>query len=276
MGCKRDLLPAKLVIRRVTLLRRVAWNAQQRYHPGPRLRNRDQLFNAVLNASNADSNMRTSNQFLSLTDQLNLGARFLELDAHYFASSLREGHCSKVAVLFVKNLSASMVASLKSALDASGEDSTVEWESSLVGCLPSLSGIRAEEQRLHNESLVEVASWLARNPDDLVVIYVEIGDEVKTFSKMNALVTLYAETFGDLVFTPSDLEIAGGDWNGFKLRDLIAQGKRLILVTEPEANDQMFFMREVCAGWVDIPTSKSGPSGTFFGETMNAGKIIRL
>lgn len=258
------------------MLRRVAWNAQQRYHPGPRLRNRDQLFNAVLNASNADSNMRTSNQFLSLTDQLNLGARFLELDAHYFASSLREGHCSKVAVLFVKNLSASMVASLKSALDASGEDSTVEWESSLVGCLPSLSGIRAEEQRLHNESLVEVASWLARNPDDLVVIYVEIGDEVKTFSKMNALVTLYAETFGDLVFTPSDLEIAGGDWNGFKLRDLIAQGKRLILVTEPEANDQMFFMREVCAGWVDIPTSKSGPSGTFFGETMNAGKIIRL
>ncbi|KAG6583192.1 uncharacterized protein IUM83_06128 [Phytophthora cinnamomi] len=236
--------------------------------------NRDQLFNAVLNVSNTDSYMRTNNQFLSLTDQLNLGARFLELDAHYFASSLREGHCSSVGVT-IDRLSASMVASLKSAEYASGVDRTVEWESSLVGCLPSLSGIRAEDQRLHNESLVEVASWLTSHPDDLVVIYVEIGDEVKTFSKMNALLKLYADTFGDLVFTPSDFEIAGADWNGFKLEDLIAQGKRLILVTKSEANDQMFYMREVCAGWAEIPTSKSGPSGTFFGEKMNAGKVIR-
>ncbi|KAE9304320.1 hypothetical protein PR003_g21773 [Phytophthora rubi] len=237
--------------------------------------NRDQLFNAALNASNADSYMRTSNQFLSLTDQLNLGARFLELDTHFFASSLREGHCSKWDVSLLNSLSTSMVASLKDVLHVSGDDSTVEWESSLIGCLPSLSGIRAEEQRLHNESLVEVASWLARNPNDLVVIYVEIGDEVKTFSKMDALLALYAKTFGDLVFTPSDLEVAGGDWSGFQLNDLIAHGKRLILVTEPEANDQMFYMREVCGGWADIPTSKSGPPGTFFNETTNAGKIIR-
>ncbi|KAE9066100.1 hypothetical protein PF010_g27942 [Phytophthora fragariae] len=237
--------------------------------------NRDQLFNAALNASNADSYMRTSNQFLSLTDQLNLGARFLELDTHFFASSLREGHCSKWDVSLLNSLSTSMVASLKDVLHVSGDGSTVEWESSLIGCLPSLSGIRAEEQRLHNESLVEVASWLARNPNDLVVIYVEIGDEVKTFSKMDALLALYAKTFGDLVFTPSNLEVAGGDWSGFQLNDLIAHGKRLILVTEPEANDQMFYMREVCGGWTDIPTSKSGPPGTFFNETTNAGKIIR-
>ncbi|GMF13714.1 unnamed protein product [Phytophthora lilii] len=237
--------------------------------------NRDQIFNAALNASNADSYMRTSNQFLSLTDQLNLGARFLELDAHYFASALRDAHCSDLGVAFIDRLAATMVSTLKSVLYESGEDSTVEWESSLVGCLPSLSGIRAEHQRFHNEPLAEVASWLAAHPDDLLVIYTEIGEEVHTFSQTETLLKLYTTAFGDLIFTPSDFNIAGGDWKTFKLQDLIEQGKQLILVTEPKANDQMFYMLEMCAGWADIPTIRTGGPVTCFNETMNAGKIVR-
>nr|KAE8942380.1 hypothetical protein PF009_g7856 [Phytophthora fragariae] len=53
--------------------------------------NRDQL-NAKLGASSSASYMRTSNWFLSLTDQLDLGMRFLELDVNYFASSLCSAH----------------------------------------------------------------------------------------------------------------------------------------------------------------------------------------
>ncbi|KAF1787509.1 PLC-like phosphodiesterase, TIM beta/alpha-barrel domain [Phytophthora cactorum] len=197
--------------------------------------NRDQLFNAMLNASNPDSYTRTSNQFLSLTDQLNVGARFLELDVHYFASALRDAHCSNLGVSLIDTLSADMVISLKSVLEASGEGSTVEWSSDLVGCLPSLSGIRAEEQRLHNESLAEIATWLASHPNDFVVLFADIGDEVASFGQTDALLKLYANTFGDLLFSPSDFESAGGDWNRFTLEDLIQQGKHVVLVTASEA-----------------------------------------
>ncbi|OWZ24207.1 hypothetical protein PHMEG_000780 [Phytophthora megakarya] len=237
--------------------------------------NRDQLFNARLNASNHDSYMRTSNQYLSLTDQLNLGARFLELDVHYFASALRDAHCSNLGVSLIDALSQSMVTSLKSVLEVSGEDSTVEWNSDLVGCMPSLSGIRAEEQRLHNDSLVEVAAWLVSHPSDLVVLFVDVGDEVTTFAQTDALLKLYENTFGSKLFTPADFESAGGDWNRFTLNDLIRQGKQVILVTASPANNLMFYSREMCSGWVDIPRNATGPAGTFFGEKMNAGKIIR-
>ncbi|EGZ11273.1 hypothetical protein PHYSODRAFT_518272 [Phytophthora sojae] len=237
--------------------------------------NRDQLFNAKLNASNADSYMRTSNQYLSVTDQLDLGVRFLELDVHYFASSLRSAHCSEFGIAFVDDAAAALVSALGSVLDASGEDSTVQWGSELVGCLPSLSGIKADEQRLHNESLAEIATWLSSHPSDLAVIYTEIGDEVGTYSQTDALLELYTTTFGDMLFSPSDLKSAGGDWNGFTLEELIGQGKQVILVTTPEANDQMFYMRELCAGWADVPSSTTGSAGTFFGETMNAGTLVR-
>ncbi|ETI37166.1 hypothetical protein F443_16828 [Phytophthora nicotianae P1569] len=237
--------------------------------------NRDQLFNAMLNASNPDSYMRTSNQFLSLTDQLNLGTRFLELDVHYFASALHDAHCSNFGVSLINSLSKDMVISLKSVLEASGEDSTVEWTSDLVGCLPSLSGIRAEEQRLHNESLIEIATWLSSHPNDFVVLFADIGDEVASFGQTDALLKLYANTFGDRLFSPADFESSGGDWNGFTLEDLIRQGKQVVLVTASEANSVMFYSREMCAGWVDIPRNATGLAGTFFGETMNAGKIVR-
>ncbi|GMF13715.1 unnamed protein product [Phytophthora lilii] len=237
--------------------------------------NRDQLFNAKLNASNSDSYMRTSNQFLSLTDQLDLGVRFLELDVHYFAASLRSAHCSGFGIAFVDDAAAALLSALESVLDASGLDKTVQWSSDLVGCLPSPSGIRADEQRLHNESLAEIATWLSSHPNDLVVIYTEVGDEVGTFSQTNALLELYTNTFGDLLFSPSNFADAGGDWNGFTLEDLIGQGKQVILVATPEANDQMFYMRELCAGWADVPSSTSGAAGTFYGETMNAGTLVR-
>ncbi|KAL4151004.1 hypothetical protein PRNP1_010390 [Phytophthora ramorum] len=237
--------------------------------------NRDQLFNAMLNASNADSYMRTSNQFLSLTDQLNLGARFLELDVHYFASALHDAHCSNLGVSLIDNLSANLVASLKSVLEVSGEDNTVDWTSDLVGCLPSLSGIRAEDQRLHNESLSEVATWLANHPNDFIVLFTDIGDEVTTFAQMDALLEIYSNTFGNKLFTPADFENSGSDWNGFTLEDLIRQGKQVILITASEMNSLMFYSREMCAGWVDIPRNASGEAGTFFGETMSTGRIVR-
>lgn len=149
-----------------------------------------------------------------------------------------------------------------------GDSATIEWQSSLVGCLPSLSGIRAEEQRLHNASLSELADWITANPNDLVVLYTEVGTEIETFSKLDSLLAIYSDVFGDVLMTPSDLDTFGGSWNDVTLNELITAGKRIISVATPEGNDVMAYMNELCNGWEDV----SSPSEAV--ET-NAGTIFR-
>lgn len=215
-------------------------------------------------------------QFLSLEDQLRIGARFLEIDVHYFGGEIRSGHCSRVSFSLIDDASATLVAGLSSIL-AGGDGAaaaTVEWDSALFGCLPSLSGIRAEEQRLQKDSLAEVASWLKSNPKELVIIYSEVGSELTKFTKVPALLKLYTDAFGDMVFTPADLKAKGGSWNEFTLSELISEGKRVILVTTPTENDLMFKMTALCEGWSDVPGGRSG-TGTLWGKTYNSGSLVR-
>jgi hypothetical protein len=55
--------------------------------------NRDQLFNRNLDADKWWSYLKTNNQVLSMTDQLDIGIRFLEIDTHFFLNDLHTGHC---------------------------------------------------------------------------------------------------------------------------------------------------------------------------------------
>ncbi|KAE9290823.1 hypothetical protein PF008_g25489 [Phytophthora fragariae] len=84
--------------------------------------NRHQLFKAKLNASSTTSFIRTSNQFLSLPDQLSLGVRLMKLDVQYFASSLRSAHCSELGIAFVDDAAAALLSALGSVLYTSGKD----------------------------------------------------------------------------------------------------------------------------------------------------------
>ncbi|TMW66867.1 hypothetical protein Poli38472_011983 [Pythium oligandrum] len=238
--------------------------------------NRDQLVNNMLDANNSDSYMRTSNQIVSLTDQLGMGARFLEIDSHYFAKSFRSGHCSRIQFSFLDDASAAIVRETGALLSAgSKEDATlVEWQASLMGCLPSLSGIRAEDERLHEETLNEIAEWVKANTNDLIILYTEIGSEIDTFRKTDDLLALYEKAFGDLSFTPADFKAQGGDWKDFKLSDLIAKGKRVIHISG-SSNDLMFDMDKLCDGWSDIPNGKTGTAGAIWGQKTNSGKLIR-
>lgn len=200
-----------------------------------------------------------------MTDQLNLGARFIEMDVHYFASNFYSAHCSDIGISLLEDASAALVSELQTIL---GDSTTVEWQSSLIGCLPSLSGIRAEEQRLHNDSLAEIAEWVTANPNDLVVLYTEVGTEIDTFSKLDSLLAIYSDVFGDVLMTPSDLDTFGGSWSNVTLNELITAGKRIISVATPEGNDVMAYMRELCSGWEDV-------SSTSDSVETNAGTIVR-
>lgn len=215
-------------------------------------------------------------QLLSVEDQLRIGVRFLETDVHYFAGSLHSAHCSNIKFSLIQDASTTLVAELTSILSGGKDDNSVvvEWDAALFGCLPSLSGIRAEEQRLHSDTLKDISTWLKSNPSELLVLYTEIGVEVATFSKLDALFKMYTDNFGDLIFSPGDLKAMGGSWNEFTLSELIGKGKRVILVTTPTANDLMFKMTTLCDGWSDIPSGKIG-TGTLWGQKYNSGSLVR-
>lgn len=215
-------------------------------------------------------------QLLSVEDQLRVGVRFLETDVHYFAGSLYSAHCSNIKFSLIQDASTTLVSGLTSILSGGKTDSSVvvEWDAALFGCLPSLSGIRAEEQRLHSDTLKDVSTWLKSNPNELLVLYTEIGTEVTTFSKLDGLLKMYTDNFGDLIFSPADLKTMGGSWNEFTLSELIGKGKRVILVTTPTANDLMFKMTTLCDGWSDVPGGKIG-TGTLWGKKYNTGSLVR-
>ncbi|GLE06119.1 hypothetical protein PINS_up015330 [Pythium insidiosum] len=222
--------------------------------------NRDQLMNRALDPTNAASFMRTNNQFVSLTDQLNMGARFIELDVHYFAKALHAGHCSRVDFAFLDDASKSIVRSAETLLAAGAKSDVsvlIEWQSSLFGCLPSLSGIRAEEQQPLADVLNEVATWVKAHPSDVVLLYADMGSEIEAFGKLDAVLELYKKAFGDLLFTPAALKTASSDgsWKSFKLNALAASGQRVVLLSTPGANDLMFDLRKLCDGFKDIPGS---------------------
>jgi hypothetical protein len=109
----------------------------------------------------------TNNQWLSLTDQLRLGVRLIELDTHWIDGSLRIGHCGGLKLPpvdaffeFLNHLAALF-------------GHRVRWDTETLGCSPSLSSIPAGQQRLVASALAEVGAWLQapENADEFLVVY---------------------------------------------------------------------------------------------------------
>lgn len=83
----------------------------------------------------------------SLTDQLNLGVRVLEVDVHYFEGQLRVGHCGGLKVPPVNVLFRTLNVLAK----VLGHE--LMWDTETFGCVPSLSSIPAADQRPLKEAL---------------------------------------------------------------------------------------------------------------------------
>ena len=70
----------------------------------------------------------TNDQWVSLTDQLNIGVRFLELDTHWVAGELRTAHCG--------GLHAPVLNTLLRALNALSKlaGQKIHWDTETIGC----------------------------------------------------------------------------------------------------------------------------------------------
>ena len=114
-----------------------------------------------------EGRLRTNNQWLSLTDQLNLGARLIELDTHWFDGALRIAHCGGLHVPAVNRF----FKILNRLATAIGHP--LRWDTETFGCSPSLSSIPAGEQRMFEHAVEEVAGWMKaeENLNEFVVLF---------------------------------------------------------------------------------------------------------
>ncbi|KAF1776778.1 PLC-like phosphodiesterase, TIM beta/alpha-barrel domain [Phytophthora cactorum] len=123
--------------------------------------NRDQLFNANLDSDKSYSYLKTNNHVLSLTDQLGIGIRWIEIDTHYFLDDFHTGHLC-----------------------------TILWGPELLGCFPSISGIKTTDEVTTRSSMEEVMDWLEENPTEFVVVYMDTGSDISRLDKHDDLNTI--------------------------------------------------------------------------------------
>jgi hypothetical protein len=210
--------------------------------------NRDQLFNANLNADKAYSYLKTNNHVLSLTDQLGIGMRWVEIDTHYFLDDFHTGHCG--------NLGSDSVQTFFDAFDTQlSKYGTILWGPELLGCYPSVSGIKTTDEVTTRSSMQEVMEWLEENPAEFVVVYMDTGSDISRLDKYDALNTLLTDVFGDLIVPQSVLKtLAADSWTGGSVDELIEAGYRVLLL----ANDDTglaYSLYDFCGGHEMLSTT---------------------
>ncbi|KAE9289420.1 hypothetical protein PF008_g25890 [Phytophthora fragariae] len=207
--------------------------------------NRDQLFNKNLNPDKWYSYLKTNNQVLSMTDQLDIGIRFIEIDTHFFLNDLHTGHCG--------NLGSDAVAGFFAALGRTlGNYGKYNWGPELLGCFPSISGIKASEQPLTKDSMDEIKAWLNANPTEFVVVYLDTGSDIKRSDKFGAIDTLFTDTFGDLLVPLSALDdLAKGKWTGGSINDFINAGHQVLALTNAKTK-AAYSLYDMCTAEKDL------------------------
>ncbi|KAG7381835.1 hypothetical protein PHYPSEUDO_005618 [Phytophthora pseudosyringae] len=203
--------------------------------------NRDQLFNTNLNSDKSYSYLKTNNHVLSLTDQLGIGMRWVEIDTHFFLEDFHTGHCG--------NLGSDSIQTFFDAFDSQlAKYGTILWGPELLGCFPSVSGIKTTDQVTTRSSMQEIMDWLEANPTEFVVVYMDTGSDISRLDKTDDLNTLLTDVFGDLIVPQSVLKsLASDSWTGGSVNIFVAAGYRVLLL----ANDDTglaYSLYDFCGG----------------------------
>lgn len=149
--------------------------------------------------------VHTNDQLFSLTDQLHMGVRFIELDVHWFDNDLRIAHCGG----FSSKLLDGLIDAFNKIAKMLGSD--IQWDSSTIGCKPSLSSIPAKEQRSLKEALKEIADWLhaPEHKDEFLMIFFDDETDLKKWKKVATLLDYIKQYFPqDEILVPTDLKVS--------------------------------------------------------------------
>lgn len=113
-----------------------------------------------------------------------------------------------------------------------GNYGTYNWGPEVLGRFPSISGIQVSERPLTKDSMDEVKAYLNAHPTELVVVYLETGTDIKRSYKLDAIDTLFTDTFGDLLVPVMALDVlAKGVWAGSSINDSSSAGHQVLDLT---------------------------------------------
>ncbi|DAZ93661.1 TPA: hypothetical protein N0F65_006514 [Lagenidium giganteum] len=222
--------------------------------------NRDQLINRQLNPRKATSIMQTNNHLLSVVDQLNLGVRFVEIDTHLFLGDFRTGHCGTIGSKTVDTLFYTVMAQLV-------DYGEVHWSPPLLGCFPSLSGIRADEQMKTKTAMHQIRQWLDKpaNKDEFVFVYLDTGAEIG-FQNFEGLNSIIREAFVDLI-VPADIldSLDDREWRNASIDSLKKDGYRVVVLANRHTG-VAYNLDRFCGGHVLLDTKLIDSSPDAFGR----------
>eukprot|EP00736_Rhodelphis_marinus_P008666 Rmarinus@m.1377 len=191
--------------------------------------------------------VKISNQFLSLTDQLRMGVRQIEIDVHWVSGRLRVCHAGGVHLDQLNHLIRRIAKIVGTKID---------WDSETLGCTTSARSFAAALSEL-NEFLTAPG-----NENEVLVVMLDLQDDIVQWGKVGTLVAEITEAFGiEAVFTPPFKEshfepgfAATTRWP--TSRELINLNKRIMFTTGvdlgPDAANVAFYKYEQFGNWTEF------------------------
>mmetsp|Transcript_11458 Transcript_11458/g.34433 ORF Transcript_11458/g.34433 Transcript_11458/m.34433 type:complete len:647 (+) Transcript_11458:108-2048(+) len=185
-----------------------------------------QKYFAWVKLVSSSDRLQTNDQVLSLTDQMNLGVRFVELDTHWVQGDFVIAHCGGFHSFFNTLIRAvNLVAKLLG--------HRIRWDTETIGCDPSLSSIPTGEQRSLDSALQEVAAWMAlpENAGEFIALFFDDQSDLGDWGLIPLLMSRIKAYFPeDTIYTPPHHEQrGGGEWPSAD--DMVAEGRRLMLTS---------------------------------------------
>lgn len=192
----------------------------------------DIVYTDVLKYLDSSWFLRSNNQYFSLTDQLNFGVRFIELDTHWVLKELRIAHCGGLHVSVVDDF-LRLVDWIQKKLGLH----ILDWDTETVGCDPSLSSIPADKQRSLQSAFAEVSNWLSINQNDFLMIFFDDQKDLKWWGRVEILVSFVKEYFGNRLYTIEDYT---SNNNSFPtMAQMITSGKQILLMSGTDYGERM-------------------------------------
>ncbi|KAL7687907.1 putative PLC-like phosphodiesterase, TIM beta/alpha-barrel domain superfamily [Plasmopara halstedii] len=213
--------------------------------------------------------VHTNDQFFSLTDQLQMGVRFIELDVHWFDGDLHIAHCGG----FKSKLLDSMIEVFNDVAKLLGTG--IEWDSGTIGCKPSLSSIPTKEQRPLKEALSELSTWLhaPEHQDEFLMVFFDDETDLMRWKKVGKLLDYLKQFFlENEILRPIDL-VYQSKWP--TIEELLLVGKRVMFMSGVDylnIGEEILFVKDSICNWQEpiLPISPF-PDCRFHGSESNFG-----
>jgi len=228
---------------------------------------------------NEDIRWETSNHYLTLTDQLNLGMRHIELDTHWIFQELSIAHCGGVGFDQIDEAIANINEKL-----AEKTSKQIKWDSESIGCFPSGSMIFSKDQRSFDSAVQEMSDWFGENEDQFVIIMLDVQHEEGNWNSSQSMLAVFDKYFEGKYYTPTTLQDEDGSVFP-SVNELSGRGYQLLISTTKDLGDDMtssIFTRDMVCGWneANVDELNEYPTCSYYDSdnevVMNEGTFTRV